>query len=1106
MRKKLFSVTLVLVLLLISTLLAIDGGKAQLFVGNDAHMTAGKFTSYQSSTVGYELVFENGFDLAIGANRYSCDNSVVFLESFVSESGARQRVDYKAKVYLEGNVSAKHLKKAKMVSIKEVVIEKGKSVLLEFDITGEVLVTADVRAEADIREMDLYKRAVKSDATVSWGPNFVVQSQAIVPKLSDITVDDSGIIQLAKAKKPKADKFIVEGKTAAEATATEAADAEATDATGTKVTNAEATGVGPGEEVFVAGTGESQETKTADSGVGVKTKTKAKADKGPLVVQNATAAEQQFLDEQQFEPVGPTAAVVPEEKEPEFRYPVRIFPVGDEKWEMDSIVGPDGMNIATVTQRFYLSQKRDEKGNLLELQADMAVIYYSGEGLKVEKNESDEDILATGPIDAIYMAGDVVLTEGQRTIRTDEMYYDFRHKKAIAINSVMKTFDPKRGIPIYIRAYKLRQLSENQFAAENVVVTSSEFNQPQVSLEASSVYIADTTTIDEEIKDSSYDAQMRDIRMKMGKRTVFYWPYLRSNLERPDWPLKSIRFGQNSRQGTSAETRWYLAKLMGWKEAEGTDSTLAVDYFSKRGVGVGAEIEYEKDDYYGRLLGYVINDSGKDKLGRHDTRDSIDHSQKLRGRADWLHRQFLPYNWQLTTGISYASDKHFIESYYRSEFSVGNYRETYVHLKRIEDNWALSFLAKPRLNDFEDELEELPSAEYHLTGQSLFDDTVTMYSDSELGRLRQRIGNDNRTNIDENHFTFGYNRTELDMPLRADPFKIVPFVAGTFAFDDRSGFRRTLVDGSNTGRFGSEAVFIGEAGVRMGTQFHKVYPNVKSRLWDLNQLRHIVRPEVTVVGFAENDSVVRQHNLINFGLKQRLQTKRGPADNQQTVDWMRLNVDATFVDDDESPTQTGPDRFIWNRTIVPMRVMSAPEIFNGDLDETNFSRFENWGPRRDYIGADYIWRLSDTSAILSDMYYDVGSGVLQQFNIGYSRMVWPNMSFYVGSRYLRRVYVNSNIDNVHEKGSNAFTFAITYVLDPRYTITFSQQYDFDYGKGIRSEVTLIRRYHRMFCSFTYSADESLQDQMIVLSIWPQGVPEMSMGQRRYSGISSPTGY
>jgi hypothetical protein len=93
-----------------------------------------------------------------------------------------------------------------------------------------------------------------------------------------------------------------------------------------------------------------------------------------------------------------------------------------------------------------------------------------------------------------------------------------------------------------------------------------------------------------------------------------------------------------------------------------------------------------------------------------------------------------------------------------------------------------------------------------------------------------------------------------------------------------------------------------------------------------------------------------------------------------------------------------------------------------------------------------------------------------------------------------------------EKGSNAFTFAATYVLDPRYTLVFSQQFDFDYGANIRSDITLMRRYHRMYCALTYSADESLDSQAIVFSIWPQGVPEMAIGSRKYVGLGGSTGY
>ena len=128
------------------------------------------------------------------------------------------------------------------------------------------------------------------------------------------------------------------------------------------------------------------------------------------------------------------------------------------------------------------------------------------------------------------------------------------------------------------------------------------------------------------------------------------------------------------------------------------------------------------------------------------------------------------------------------------------------------------------------------------------------------------------------------------------------------------------------------------------------------------------------------------------------------------------------------------------------------------------------------------------------MNFDMQSGVVQQFNAGFSRLCWPNLSYYIGSRYLRRVEV------LDEKGSNAFTFAATYTLDPRYRIVFSQQFDFDYGANIRSDITLIRRYHRMYCSFTYSVDESLDRQAIVFSIWPQGVPELAIGPRRYAKL------
>jgi len=800
----------------------------------------------------------------------------------------------------------------------------------------------------------------------------------------------------------------------------------------------------------------------------------------------------------------PEIAAEPKAKEPLFVYPVNISPATEKPLEIEKQQLPDGLSVATVTERFYLWQKQDEKGRLLELQADSAVVFYSEQSLTTNEDADSEDVLAKGAIKAVYLEGGVLMTEGPRTVRCDRMYYDFRQKKALAENVVMRNFDTARGIPVYVRAARLRQLAENKFAAEDVTLTSSEFYQPQISMTASSVVIVDTTPVDAQQKsvtDSSFDALMRDVSLNVGQKTLLRWPKIRSNLQRPDVPFKRAHLGHDNILGTSLETQWYFSRILGLREPKGVESTLLADYYSKRGVGAGAQIDYTKDTYFGNISSYIIKDSGEDELGRDSSRENLDPGNDLRGRFSWLHRHFLPYNWQFTSAINYISDENFLEAFYRSEFNTGPAHETYVHLKRTEKNWALSFLANARLNDFSDQLEELPGGQFHLTGQSLFDDRFTLYSDTDISRLRQRIGDRHATVIDEDIFSFARHRTELDMPVSKGSLKIVPYGAVTFAYDDRSGFTRTLVDGTNTGRPGDDQVWIAEAGIRIfPNSLWKVYPNINWRIWDVNQLRHIISPRLTAAVYEQDALAVRQRDILSLGLSQRLQTKRGRGEKQRTVDWMKLDTEVSWVDNSGSAS-SGPDRLSWARPFIPMRVFSAPDIFNGDLSAAKaLPRFEFFGPRRNYFAADYIWRISDTTALLSDMNFDMQSGVVGQFNIGLSRLAWPNLQFYIGSRYLRRVNV------INEQGSNALTFAATYVLDPRYTLVFAQQFDFDYGANIRSDITLIRKYHRIHYGFTYSADGSLDRQAIVFSIWPQGIKEMAIGQRRYIGLGGSAGY
>ncbi len=768
-------------------------------------------------------------------------------------------------------------------------------------------------------------------------------------------------------------------------------------------------------------------------------------------------------------------------------YPITFSPA--DETAPDIQVEP---NTVTIIGRFYISQNQTEQNRLLELQADSAVVFLLNK--QIQGGSRLEDVFAGGSVRAIYLCGDVVMTEGQRTVRADEMYYDFQAKKALAKNVEMKTFDETGNIPIYIRASNLRQLAENKFAASDVTLTTSEFYTPQIALKASEIEVEDTASTDRQNGSEEggvYDAKMQDVRLQFYDKTIFYLPVVRSSSQRPDVPLKSLHIGNDNTYGNYVETRWYLARILGLREPQGTDSTLLLDYYDQRGPAGGITTKYEATDYFGRIIGYMVEDNGEDWLGRQ--RKNLVPPNDLRGRFSWRHRQFLPDGWQLTAEVSYLSDENFLESYYRNEYYLDKEQETLLYLKRIEQNRAFSILGKARINDFVSQLDEMPSMEFHWTGQSFFDDRLTFYSDTQLSRLQRRYSSDSTDRGSQEFFTFTSSRSEIDLPLSIGSAKVVPFTAFTTAYEDGMGFERRL-DGRTD--IPEDELWSAEGGVRLSlSPYWKVLPDVDSSLWDLSQLRHIVRPYISAVGYTQSDSVIEQRDMVNFGITQQFQTKRGPTDNQRTVDWMRLDTSFTFVSDADNDSP-GTDRYIWSRPYIPLiNELSTTAI---PQDRRGSSAY---GARNNSVTTDYIWHISDTTALLADMNYDLYDGQVQQYDIGFSRMRWPNLSYYLGNRYLRQVN-----NGVEAKASNVLTFAATYLLDPRYTLVYAAQYDFDDNAAVRNNITLIRKYHRLFWAITYSTDASLEQQSISFSLWPQGVPELAIGADRYMQLGGSAGF
>jgi len=219
---------------------------------------------------------------------------------------------------------------------------------------------------------------------------------------------------------------------------------------------------------------------------------------------------------------------------------------------------------------------------------------------------------------------------------------------------------------------------------------------------------------------------------------VGYWYQLSRDIEETHYLLKKARYYHSSRMGHSVETLWDLHDLGLQEKSPHTqeldawsDLDLRLDYYGKRGPGLGLVFDYARPEVWGYFETYYIHDRGED-IG------DVIPATRDRYRIKWLQRAFLPDNWQLDMEFSRISDPTFLREYYEEEFKEGKLQENIIYLKRQEDTRAFTFLYKFRLNDFFTQTEYLPQLAYYVIGEALWKDRLTFFSRSEAARVRLR--------------------------------------------------------------------------------------------------------------------------------------------------------------------------------------------------------------------------------------------------------------------------------------------------------------------------------------------------------------------------------
>lgn len=808
----------------------------------------------------------------------------------------------------------------------------------------------------------------------------------------------------------------------------------------------------------------------------------------------------------------------------------------------------DGNDIAVCTGGIYIYQKWQDEDALLEIRARNAVIFYSqkqiftrlSENRKAEAKEQGPSAKADSkkspkkrPV-AVYLEGDVILQveryefASDTRITAERIYYDFGQRNGLVLDATLRMRLPENDLPLYIRAQRIKQWSKDHYGAEKITLSNDEFYKPHFSVKAQKldIKVQEAAKKDEakEKTERSYRYDVKNTTINLEDFPIFWWPRGTGTTGKTESPLQALRTSSSSEYGLGIETQWSVPWLLGIPEPSGVDTSLHLDEFTERGPGAGFEMDYTQSGYFGNLRSYIINDNGEDRLGRFESRKDVPIEHPMRGRARWQHRQELPGNLgEGTLEISYLSDRNFLESWREREFDTDKEQETLFYYKKEYNNWAFDVLNKFHLNDFDYTLTELPTAGVHGIGQDLFG-VFTYYQDTRISRLAERAGERPVATVlgieqpsvlpgalDQDDFAFALSRHEITLPLHFGPIHFVPTAIGTYVHDESRldnhliyEWPGSLADPRYDQNRKDDDFHQGAAGFRVSSQLWRVDNTVKSRLWDLDRIRHVVIPEVSAFWTGTDSSeTTQQHDVFHFAVRQRFQTMRGPEGKKHSVDFLRLNTSVTLVTDDVKDAEL-PNKFFFTR---PEGQFDTPAVLHHDLANLGLARREQFLQNlSDHADTDWTWAISDTTVFTGAINYNIRDAVISQTDSALAVSHSPRSRYYFGHRFLQNGdpfderALKYNLP-VHYRDSHFLTGGASYRINPKYTVALTQQYDVENTSAAYLSATIIRKFPHWFAAFSISHDTTRGGVSFMLSFWPEGYDQFVIGSRRFTRLA-----
>ena len=561
-----------------------------------------------------------------------------------------------------------------------------------------------------------------------------------------------------------------------------------------------------------------------------------------------------------------------------------------------------------------------------------------------------------------------VTAEGAVTLNRDGQAWSGEQLSYNFITESMGAADYRTGKAPFFAAGTLVEgaAGSSSYTAQNAVVTTDDSKTPNHRIRAKQIKI---------VPGKYFSA--RNATVYLGKVPIMFFPYMKANLDRKgnQWSLTP---GYRSRFGG------FLLSTYQYQALTNLTADLHFDYRSKRGVGLGPDFTYDLGRFgKGKTETYYLSDDipGLDSLGTPISNN--------RFRFQVNHRVTIRTNITAKLSFNKLSDNNINRDFFEAEYRRNTQPRSYLEIEQLGPNFSLALLAQPRVNDFYERIERLPEVKLSAFRQQVGNTPLYYESESSAGYLGHQFMN----NISNDFFATRVDTWhQLVVPHTFFGWlNLVPRVGGRSTY-------YTQADG-NGQMLREERRNVFNTGVEANFRASRTYGNVTNRFWSLNALRHIIQPsfnyvyvptpsalppelpqfdsEIPSLRWLPNeypyynsiDSIDAQ-NVVRLGLRNKLQTKRGP--DGTIDDFVNWNV-FTDLRIDPRADQTDFGDFNSELDLRPRDWLNLHSYMRYSIDESEF-RLAN---HRLSIYPDDIWSLSLGHLYLRDEldYWGTGNNV-----------------------------------------------------------------------------------------------------------------------------------